>query len=81
MAATAIQQILEIRDASIPKDSLLGNAMPDSSVLDVTNIPRQCGLLSNDEITITENYTATQLVNLLAKGQLTAEQVIRAYLK
>ncbi|CAF3762672.1 unnamed protein product, partial [Rotaria magnacalcarata] len=55
--------------------------MPAASILDVSNIPRQCGLLSNDEINITENYTATQLVTLLALGQLTAEQTIRAYLK
>ncbi|CAF3962039.1 unnamed protein product [Rotaria sordida] len=81
MAASSIQQVLEIRDASIPKDSLLGNALPGSSLLDVSNIPRQCGLLSNDEINITENYTATQLVTLMALGQLTAEQVLRAYLK
>ncbi|CAF5227781.1 unnamed protein product, partial [Rotaria magnacalcarata] len=81
MAASLIQQILEIRDASIPKNSLLGGSMPAASILDVSNIPRQCGLLSNDEINITENYTATQLVTLLALGQLTAEQTIRAYLK
>ncbi|CAF2122422.1 unnamed protein product [Rotaria magnacalcarata] len=81
MPVSSIQQILELRDASIPKDSLLGNLLPDSSVLDVTNIPRQCGLLSDDEIVITEHYTASQLVVQLAQGHLTAEQVIRAYLK
>ncbi|CAF4330831.1 unnamed protein product, partial [Rotaria sordida] len=41
----------------------------------------QCGLLSDDEITITEQYSATQLVTKLAQGQLTAQQVIKAYLK
>ncbi|CAF3911602.1 unnamed protein product [Rotaria sp. Silwood1] len=81
MATSSIQRILELRDASIPKDSLLGHLLPDTSVLDVTNIPRQCGLLSDDEITITEHYSATQLVTQLAQGQLTAEQVIKAYLK
>ncbi|CAF1313508.1 unnamed protein product [Rotaria sordida] len=81
MATSSIQRIRELRDASIPKDSLLGNLLPDSSVLDVTNIPRQCGLLSDDEITITEQYSATQLVTKLAQGQLTAQQVIKAYLK
>ncbi|CAF0864129.1 unnamed protein product [Rotaria sordida] len=81
MAASSIRQVLEIRNTSTPKDSLLGNALPGSSLLDVSNIPRQCGLLSNDEINITENYTATQLVTLMALGQLTAEQVLRAYLK
>jgi hypothetical protein len=38
----------------------------------VSNIPRQCGLLSNDEITTTENYTASQLK---------AKQNIKTYLK
>jgi amidase len=81
MSSSSIQRVLEIRDESIPKDSLLGNLMPDASILNVSNIPRQCGLLSNDEINITENYTACQLVALMAQGQLTAEQVVKAYLK
>jgi amidase len=81
MASTSIQRILQIRDESIPKDSLLQHSFPDPSVLDVSNIPCQCGLLSDDEITITEKYTATQLVALLAQGQWTAEQVMQAYLK
>lgn len=81
MTTTAIQRILDLRDASIPKDSLLEHQLPDASVLDVSDIPRRCGLLSEEELRITENYTATQLVEQLAKGQLTAEQVIRAYLK
>ena len=81
MTAALIQRILDLRDASIPKDALLGQQLPHASVLDVSDIPRQCGLLSEEEIMITENYTATQLVEQLAKGQLTAEQVIRAYLK
>ncbi|UJR07827.1 hypothetical protein I4U23_012110 [Adineta vaga] len=55
--------------------------MPDTSILDVTYVPGQCGLLSNEELNITENYTATQLVTLIAQRQLTAEQVTRAYLK
>jgi Asp-tRNA(Asn)/Glu-tRNA(Gln) amidotransferase A subunit family amidase len=81
MTAASIQKIPEIRDASIPKDSLLGQLLPDSSVLDVSSIPDQCGLLSDDEITITKKYTASQLVMQMAQGQLTAEQVMRAYLK
>ncbi|CAF1089522.1 unnamed protein product [Adineta steineri] len=81
MASSTIQQILTIRDESIPKNSLLGDLTPDSSILDVSEIPCQCGLLSKEEINITENYTSCQLVTLLANGQLTAEQVIKAYLK
>jgi Asp-tRNA(Asn)/Glu-tRNA(Gln) amidotransferase A subunit family amidase len=81
MTTSSIQQIREIRDGSIPKDSLLGDLLPDASVLDVSDIPRQCGLLSNDEIIITEKYTTSQLVTRIAQGQLTAEQVMKAYLK
>ncbi|CAF1142525.1 unnamed protein product [Adineta steineri] len=81
MASSTIQQILTIRDESIPKNSLLGDLTPDSSILDVSEIPCQCRLLSKEEIDITENYTSCQLVTLLANGQLTAEQVIKAYLK
>jgi amidase len=81
MSISTIKEVVEQRDASIPKDSLLKDCHPDASVLDVTDIPRQCGLLTDDEITITENYTASQLVSRIAQGQLTAERVIKAYLK
>ena len=81
MLSSSIQRALDRRDASIPKASLLHDRSPDSSVLDVSDVPRTCGLLSDDERAITENHTASQLVALLAQGQLTAEQVIRAYLK
>jgi amidase len=76
-----IERILAMRDASIPNDSLLRHQLPDASVLDVSDIPVRCDLLSEKEIEITENYSASQLVQRLAHGQLTAEQVIRAYLK
>ncbi|CAF5107374.1 unnamed protein product, partial [Rotaria sp. Silwood1] len=81
MTSVAIQQILELRDSSIPKDSLFQHSLPDESVLDMSDFPNKCGILSHDEIIITESYTASQLVPLLAKGELTAEQVIKAYLK
>lgn len=81
MMEAAIQRALEIRDSSIPKDSLLKDQLPDKSVLDVTPIPRQCGLLTDEEIRLTENYTAHELIQCLAQGQFTAEQITRAYLK
>lgn len=81
MSSLSIQRTLQIRDESIPKDSLLGNLLPDASVLNVSNVPRQCGLLSDDDMNITENYTACQLVMLMTNGQLKAERVIKAFLK
>ena len=81
-SALTIEEVRKLRDDSIPRDSILtDDLLPHPSLLDVTNIPRQCGLLSASEIAITEQYTACQLVNLLAQGRLTAEEVTRAYLK
>lgn len=77
-----MHQILRERDDSIPKESILqAYQLPESSILDVSDIPIRCGLLSDEEIIITEKYSAVQLVRELADGQLTAEQVLRAYLK
>lgn len=51
-SASLIQEVVEQRDASIPKETLLKELLPDASVLNVTD----------DEPGITENYTASQLV-------------------
>ena len=75
------RSIRDERDASIPSDSLLHHRLPDPSVLNVIDVPRRCGLLSDEELSITEDYSATQLVARIASGQWTAEQVTRAYLK
>lgn len=45
------------------------------------DIPRQCGLLTEHEIKITENYDATDLLSELAKGSLKSEQVVTAFCK
>ena len=81
MSRSIIQQVLDERNASVPPDSFLHHRLPDPSVLNVSDVPRRCGLLSDEELTITEDLSATQLVASLARGQWTAEQVIRAYLK
>lgn len=69
-----------IRDESIPSSSRLAS-LPPSDVLNVTHIPRQCGLLSDEELSITEDFTAVQLVEMMASENFTAEQVITAFLK
>ena len=50
----------------------------DDSVL---HIPRTCGLLTTEELAITENYDATALRDKLAGGELTSVQVTTAFSK
>ncbi|RFU24669.1 hypothetical protein B7463_g11673, partial [Scytalidium lignicola] len=54
---------------------------PDASVLDVRDIPRTCGLLSELELDITENYDATALVEAISARRLTSEAVTVAFCK
>ncbi|KAH8811365.1 general amidase-like protein [Xylogone sp. PMI_703] len=55
--------------------------LPDESVLDVRSIPRTCGLLSEHELDITENYDATALVEAIAARKFTSEAVTVAFCK
>lgn len=59
----------------IPKDKL-----PAEDVLDVTDFPAKSGLLTQDDIEITESF-ATEIVAKLAKGEWSAENVTRAFCK
>lgn len=68
------------RESRIPKAWRLAS-LPSSDTLDVRSIPRTCGILTPDEISITENYDATALAELLRAGTLTALQVTLAFCK
>lgn len=71
-------------DARIPKafrlreKFLIGAESSPESVLD---IPAKCGILSPEEIAITENYTAISLAVALATGKLSAFDVATAFCK
>ncbi|KAF9011699.1 amidase signature domain-containing protein [Cyathus striatus] len=67
------------QQATIPKEWLLKNP-PSDDVLDVTNIPETCGLLSPKEIEITNTYVDV-LLPKLAKGTWTAVEVTTAFAK
>lgn len=49
-----------------------------SSVLDV---PRTCGLLTEKELELTENYDATALVEMMVKGEVKSIEVVTAFCK
>lgn len=55
--------------------------LPPTSQTNVLDIPRACGILTAEELAITENHDATDLVNSLAKGKLSSESVTRAFCK
>ncbi|KAK7532910.1 amidase signature domain-containing protein [Phyllosticta citribraziliensis] len=52
-----------------------------SSTISVLDVPKSCGLLSQDELNITENYDATGLLEQLASGKLQSQDVTRAFCK
>ncbi|KAF7115465.1 hypothetical protein CNMCM5793_002423 [Aspergillus hiratsukae] len=52
-----------------------------SSESNVLDIPAKCGILSAREIDITEKYDATDLLQKLASGELTAVEVTTAFCK
>lgn len=47
----------------------------------VTSIPRSCGLLSAEEIEITEKYDAVSLTKAIAESKLTSVDVVKAFAK
>ena len=67
------------RDAKIPKEWRLKSL--DNSRINLTSVPRECGILSAKEIDITENYHARGIVNAASKGTLKAEEIAIAFCK
>lgn len=66
---------------SIKKEWLLpADKLPSKDRLDVTGVPRECGLLSKTEISITET-DASGLVEKMSTGEWTAEEVLVAFAK
>ncbi|KAK7215767.1 hypothetical protein V2G26_003770 [Clonostachys chloroleuca] len=73
--------LLDAFDAKVPRDYHLPRELIESPPTDVSGIPASCGILSKDEIEITENYDAVGLVSALAKQQYTAVAVTTAFCK
>lgn len=66
---------------SIPSEWRIPHSkLPPESRLDVTGFPKECGLLSDTELKITESY-ATEIVGAVAAGEWSAEEVTRAFCK
>lgn len=72
----------------IPRDWLLPAAVTKTLKqplelhrIDVTKIPRSCGIMSQRELSITEDYTVDQLLAAMQASRLTASEVTMAYSK
>jgi amidase len=76
------------REASMKKipsawelsSSLTSQFLP-TSTLNVLDVPRTCGLLSERELQLTENYDATALIELMTTGQVKSLDVVKAFCK
>ncbi|KAF2471273.1 amidase signature enzyme [Lindgomyces ingoldianus] len=53
----------------------------ETSTLNVLNIPRECGLLTEQELELTENYDATALIELMSGGKVKSYDVTLAFCK
>ena len=67
------------RDALIPEAWRIES--PCDELVNVTGVPRTCGLLSARELDITENYDATALAKAIANRELTSVDVTTAFCK
>lgn len=65
---------------TIPKEWIV-TSLPAEDVLDVTNFPLECGLLTEKEIEITELTDIAALLKKLAEGEWTSVEVTTAYSK
>lgn len=53
----------------------------ETAPISVLDVPRTCGILTEKELDITENYDATDLVKMMAERQLTSTEVVTAFCK
>ncbi|OAL01996.1 acetamidase [Phaeosphaeriaceae sp. SRC1lsM3a] len=71
--------------ARIPKDWLLPENLTaqytETSNISVLDVPRACGILTEQELAITENYDATALVELMTSKKLKSIDVVTAFCK
>lgn len=70
---------LQRQKAAIPKEWLI--TPPPSDQLDVTDVPGSCGLLTLDELEITETEDVGVLLANLASGEWSSVDVTTAFYK
>ncbi len=66
--------------ARIPSEWRLPN-LPPANVTNYLGVPRECGILTEKELEITENYDATALATAIRDGRLKCVAVTTAFCK
>ena len=69
-----------LADSISPEWRIPPDKMPPADQLDVRDVPRTCGILSQNELEITDSY-ATEILSQIASGAWKAEAVTRAFCK
>lgn len=77
----ARKSLLEEFAASVPEELLLPPDTIRNPPKNVTSVPRQCGLLSEAELDMTEKYDVTSLAEAIASRKLTSVAVTAAFAK
>jgi amidase len=71
--------LTQIHGTASPTDPLTpASSFPATSAIE---IPKSCGILTEREIDLTENYDATELVQKMIKKEATSEEVTLAFSK
>jgi amidase len=65
----------------VPTEYYVPRDLIDNAGLDVSGIPAKCGILSPEELSITEDYDAVSLAEAIASRKLTAVAVAKAFSK
>ncbi|KAJ9150875.1 Amidase [Pleurostoma richardsiae] len=65
----------------VPEEYYIPQHFVDSPPKDVTGIPRQCGILTEEELEITEKYDAVALADAIRSRKFTAVAVATAFSK
>ncbi|KAL7953730.1 amidase signature domain-containing protein [Trichoderma compactum] len=73
--------VLEEFAAKVPDNLRLPIDLINNPPKNVTGVPKECGLLTPEELAITEKYDATALAGLIASKKLTAVAVAAAFSK
>lgn len=76
-----IASILAEFASKVPESLYLPESILENPPKNVTAVPRECGLLTPEEIDITENYDAVGLAEAIAAKKLTAVAVATAFSK
>ncbi|ORY10554.1 amidase signature domain-containing protein [Clohesyomyces aquaticus] len=61
--------------------SSLTSQISSTSTLNVLDVPRECGILTSNELDLTEKYDATDLVDLMSSGKVKSYDVTLAFCK